>query len=117
MALFKRNLIPLIHQGLKTHTRRTHKNEWKIGHTYKIKENYLDKGQGKILITRRFKQQLGNISLEDAKKEGFQTLEEFKSAWREINGNWNPNQTVTVYEFRLAAKTSKPSSATASQRS
>ena len=111
MTLFKRKFILLIHQGSKTHTRRIHKHGWKVGHTYKIKDNYFDKGQGEILITRKFKQQLGDISEEDAKKEGFKNKEEFEKAWREINGAWNPDQLVTAYEFRIAAKTSKPSSA------
>ena len=40
------------------------------------------------------------ISTEDIKKEGFNNLEDFRRAWIEINGSWNPKQIVTVYEFK-----------------
>ena len=57
-----------------------------------------------IRITSRFEQKLGEISLEDVKKEGYSSLEEFRRAWENIYGpgSWDPEQTVTVYEFELA---------------
>jgi hypothetical protein len=104
MALFKKDLIALILSDQKTQTRRIHKHGWEVGRTYKIKKCYYDKGQGAILITRKFKQQLSKISEEDAEKEGFATLEEFKKRWMEINGSWNPEQIVIAYEFQLVKK-------------
>ena len=104
MALFKRCLIPLILCGQKTQTRRAHKRRWIIGHTYKIKDQYLSKGLGTIKITRSFKQRLGDISEQDAQKEGFKTRIEFMQAWNTINGSWNPDTIVTVYEFILVEK-------------
>jgi hypothetical protein len=101
MALFKRCLIPLILSGQKTQTRRAHKRRWIIGHSYKIKDQYLSKGLGTIKITRSFKQRLGDISEQDAQKEGFKTRSAFMDAWRQINGSWNPDIIVTVYEFIL----------------
>ncbi len=35
------------------------------------------------------------------KKEGHNSLEEFHRALIEINGNWDPEQIVTVYEFKV----------------
>lgn len=110
MALFKRKLIPLIISGVKTQTRRIHKYGWVIGHTYKIKDNYYCKGLGTIKITRAFKQRLGDISEQDAQKEGFKDCVEFMEIWRQINGSWDPETVVTVYEFILTSP--KPSSAT-----
>ena len=105
MALFKRSLIPLILSGQKTQTRRAHKRRWIIGHTYKIKDPYLSKGIGTIKITRSFKQRLGDISEQDAQKEGFKDRTEFMQAWIKINkGAWNPDTIVTVYEFILVEK-------------
>jgi len=101
MALFKRRHIHKIHERQKTQTRRTHKRTWKVGRTYAIRDRWFGKPQGHIHITHRFEQKLGEISLEDIKKEGFSSLEEFRKAWIEINGNWDPEQTVTVYEFEL----------------
>ena len=36
-----------------------------------------------------------------SKKEGFDTLQEFQAARVRIHHGWNPNQIVTVYEFKL----------------
>lgn len=49
-------------------------------------------------------QKLGEISSEDVKKEGYNSLEEFRKAWIEINDKWDPKQIVTVYEFEYAEK-------------
>jgi hypothetical protein len=104
MALFKRRLIPMVLSGVKTQTRRIHKRRWIIGHTYKIKDQYCSKGLGTIKITRAFKQRLGDISEQDAQKEGFKNRTEFIDAWNTINGSWNPDTIVTVYEFILVEK-------------
>ena len=109
MALFKRCLIPLILSGQKTQTRRVHKRRWIIGHTYKIKDSYYCKGLGTIKITRSFKQRLGDISEQDAQKEGFANRIEFIKAWTLINKQiWNPDTIVTVYEFILVEKDNVP---------
>jgi len=101
MAIFKRRFLQLILSGAKVQTRRTHKREWKIGKTYAIRDQWFTKPQGHIIITRKFKQRLAEISQEDAQKEGIPTLEEFREAWQAIYGSWDPEQTVTAYEFKL----------------
>lgn len=105
MALFKRRHIHKIHEGQKTQTRRTHKRTWKLGKTYSIRASYFGKPEGHIKILKKFKQPLGEISLEDVKKEGFESLEDFRKAWIEINGSWDPEQVVTVYEFKYVERT------------
>ncbi len=104
MALFKRRLIHLILSGAKTQTRRIHQRQWKVGNTYKIKDTYYCKGLGTIKVTRAFKQRIGDISEQDIQKEGFKTRDEFIETWRLINGSWNPDTIVTVYEFILVEK-------------
>lgn len=101
MVLFKKHLVPLILEGRKTQTRRLHKHQWKLGKTYQVKTNYYSRIEAHIRVTRKFNQRLGDISLEDVKKEGFNSLDDFKEAWRRINGNWTPDQTVIVYEFEI----------------
>jgi len=102
MAIFKRKYIPLVLDGRKVQTRRVHKKEWKVGKTYAVRDTWFSKPQGYIVILRKFRQRLGDISFADVKKEGFQSLEEFRKACaRDITGSWTPNRVVLVYEFKL----------------
>jgi len=101
MALFKRPLLQLVLEGKKTQTRRTHRRMWTVGRVYGIRDRLFTKPEARILILRRFGQRLSEISKEDAQKEGFETLDEFKAAWTSIYGQWQPDQVVVVYEFRL----------------
>ena len=66
-----------------------------------IRDNYNGPARAWIRITRRFQQRLGEITPEDVQKEGFGSFDEFKCEWTNIYGEWNPDQIVTVYEFRL----------------
>lgn len=104
MAVFKKRNLELVLAGHKTQTRRTHRQEWKIGHVYSARASWFKKAEAWILITRKLRQKLGDISDEDVKKEGFSTLAEFKEEWRKINGSWEPNTLVIVYEFKLCSK-------------
>ena len=101
MVLFKRPLLFLVLQGRKTQTRRVHKQELAVGRTYGVRSMWFEKSKGYIRVTRKFQQLLGDISLEDVRKEGFQSLDDFKRAWENIHGSWTPDQTVIVYEFEL----------------
>jgi len=104
MALFKRRHIHKIQQGQKTQTRRTHKHTWKLGRIYSVRDNYFGKPLGHIKIIKKFKQPLGEISLEDMEKEGFKSMEDFRKAWIEINGSWDPEQIVIAYEFEAVGR-------------
>jgi hypothetical protein len=102
--LFKKKHIEMILAERKTQTRRLpgKSANYSVGRVYAIRDRWFSKAQGYILITRKFRQKLGEISLEDIRKEGYNTLEEFRQAWEEIHGSesWQPNLTVTVYEFK-----------------
>ena len=103
LAIFKRRHLRKILDGTKTQTRRIHKYTLQIGKTYAVRDRWFSKAQGHILITRKFRQRLGDISPEDLQKEGFSSLTEFKKEWKKIFGpdSWNPDQIVTCYEFKL----------------
>jgi len=107
MALFKRKHIKLILKGLKTQTRRTHIHEWRLGHVYGVRDTWFSKPVTHIIIIRKFKQRLGDISLEEVKKEGYRNLDEFKAVWINIHGSCDPKRLVTVYEFKLVGATGK----------
>jgi len=101
--LFKKHLIKRIQERRKTQTRRISRRKYRVDRTYSIRDNWFGKPQCHIHITRRFEQKLGEISPEDIKKEGFNSLEEFRRVWEEINGkgSWDPEEMVIVYEFEL----------------
>lgn len=54
-----------------------------------------------IIITKRRKQAIGDITEEDARKEGFANAEEFKQTWLKLYGQWDPKVEVGVYDFVL----------------
>jgi hypothetical protein len=101
MILFKRHLIALILQKRKTQTRRLHKRKWQVGRTYAVTDRWFGKPQGHIRIKRLFQQRLGDVSEDEAKAEGYESLADFQEDWKSIIGDWNPDDTVTAYEFEL----------------
>lgn len=113
LPLFKRDLLEKVMEGRKTQTRRTHKQQWHVGRTYGIRSTRFEKSRARITIIRRYSQRLGDVTEEEARKEGFRSLEEFKREWARIYGPWNPDQQVTAYEFHLVstARKGKPSPA------
>ena len=102
--LFKKPLLEKVMDGTKTQTRRGTTRTYKVGRTYGVTCRRYQKSQAHIQILQAKEQRLGDITLADVKAEGFQTLEEFKQAWIKIDGSWNPEQTVTAYQFKLIKK-------------
>lgn len=104
--LFKPHHIRQIRLGWKTATRR----EWA--------ENYAGPKEGSVIaattelfvpneeadcwieIVDRYRQPLGEMTDEDAQKEGdYETVEEFQEAYEEIVGPWDTEKVVDVLEF------------------
>jgi len=104
--LFREKHIKQILNGEKTMTRRLpgKSANYQIGRVYTIRPCRFAKPAAQILIIRKFRQKLGEISTGDMKKEGYNSLDEFQAAWIKINGSWKPEQIVTCYEFKLVNK-------------
>ncbi|HUW46390.1 MAG TPA: ParB/RepB/Spo0J family partition protein [Dehalococcoidia bacterium] len=47
------------------------------------------------------RKKLSDFDENDAQREGGYSLEEFKNVWKKLHGQWNPNEIVSVIEFRL----------------
>jgi hypothetical protein len=105
--LFKKALLAKVLDGSKVQTRRLSTRRYHVGRVYGVTCRRYQKSQAHIQITQAKQQKIGDITLEDVRKEGFNTLEEFKQTWLKINGTYDPEQLVTAYEFRLSTKISK----------
>lgn len=102
--LFRKKHIKKILRRKKTQTRRraNQRRSYHVGRIYGIRSRWFDKSVAYIRITGKRTEKLGAITPEDAEKEGGYTIEEFKAEWEAINGPWNPNTEVDVYDFELA---------------
>lgn len=103
--LFIEKHVPLIRQGEKTETRR----DWD--------DDYHGPNPGSIIpatsemfvpivecacfieIETRHPERLGDITEEGANREGYESVADFREAWRDINGEWEPDMEVTVLRF------------------
>ena len=102
--LFKEYHVDLIIQGIKTATRRNHKYRRRPGRVIRLKKSYTLWWDTWIVIDKAYRQKLGDMTEEDAQKEGGYTLAEFKKVWESINGKWDPDEEVWVYEFHTIPK-------------
>lgn len=59
-----------------------------------------------IVVTDVYQQPLGEMTEEDAHKEGDYSLEEFREVWEKINGDgsWDPELVVDVVEFEYGGR-------------
>jgi hypothetical protein len=99
--MFKRELLDLVISGKKTQTRRLHKRVLKVGRIYALKRSWIEFTGDYIKIIRVTRQKLSEVNEDEAGKEGFGSIEEFQKAWIRINGSWNPEMEVIVYDFEL----------------
>lgn len=106
--LFKSEHKAMILNGTKTATRRDWKRPMvKVGGVYKAKLKMLSKEYfAKIKVTKLFQQPLYRMTREDANKEGYEELSDFKDIWIKINKSWNPDLIVDVIEFELVSHSS-----------
>ena len=107
--LFQPEHIPMILNGTKTATRRNWKKPMvKVGGIYKCKTKMLSKNYfAKIKVTKLYKQELIDMSFEDVKKEGYNTIEEFEEVFKKINkikGYLDTDIIVSVIEFEVIKK-------------
>jgi hypothetical protein len=105
LILFKPYHVKPILEGVKTETRRLWKYpRVRVGRTYEAKTELFGKPFAVIEVLALWKERLGDISPESIRAEGYSSLEEFKRAWIDINGEWNPDAEVWAVRFRVVQK-------------
>lgn len=106
--LFKPEHVGLILSGRKTQTRRVwKKSRARVGAVHKAKTALFSPDHFALIrITGLRRERLGDITLEDVRREGYDTLEEFKEVWVRINKTWDPELEVYVVSFELVRKLS-----------
>ena len=86
--------------GEKTQTRRKRRPNVKIGGEYRLRKGY-SWLQTRITVTGLWRQRLGDVTPDDVRREGFETLDELMEAWAGIYEDWDPDQEVWVVDFVL----------------
>lgn len=112
MILFKQEHVRPILKGEKTQTRRVGTKRWNVGSIHQAKTQMLIKSYfARLRILDVRQELLGDITPEDALKEGGYTVEEFIDVFDRINkktGGWSPDLMVWVVTFELAPIDLKP---------
>ena len=98
--LFKKSYVNKIINGEKTATRRPKRPMVKPGGEYNIRVGFYTHLPDRFRVVKRFQQRLGDMSHDDALREGFRDLDEFHEAWEGIYGTHDPDQVVWVVEFK-----------------
>jgi len=106
MILFKEEHIRPILKGVKTQTRRIGNKRWNVGAIHQAKTQMLKVSYfARLRILEVKQERLGDITPEDALREGGYTVDEFIEVFDRINkktGGWNPDLLVWVVTFELA---------------
>lgn len=90
----------LVLSGRKTQTRRLRRPRVVVGRSYAVQPGRGKRSLGRIIVASVWQERLGDLSLEDARAEGYRSREEFFEVWRRIHGLFDPAAEVWVVEFR-----------------
>ncbi|MBC7092689.1 ASCH domain-containing protein [Candidatus Bipolaricaulota bacterium] len=108
MLLFKREHAELILSGRKTQTRRLGRKRWKTGSIHQCRLSRRAEPFALVRITGVRRERLGDISEEDARREGYGSAEEYRKAFERIYGFWDPEAEVWVVDFELTGREAEP---------
>jgi hypothetical protein len=103
--IFTDHHLELLECGEKTQTRRQKPIEdirYTVGTVYRATEGGSDmftpieECDLFVRVTEMYEQSLGEITESDCTAEGNYTKDQFRRKWEQINGEWDPSETVTV---------------------
>lgn len=111
--IFKPELVEKILAGEKTETRRAvslnPRSPWSVercryraGRHYALQPGRSAHAVAQILVTDVRKVRLGGMNLDDARREGFASVEEFVDYWTAMQGSYDVRALVWAVTFRVA---------------
>lgn len=104
--MFDVQTVKAIQNGRKCVTRRLPRADGRRpavpGKIHTIKIDRTDRKYGTILITDCTMEKLGDITPNEAKMEGFESINEYIEYFKKVNGTDDPNTMVWRVEFELA---------------
>ena len=101
MLLFRKCHKSTILADAKTATRRNWESRRaRPGAVHRCQLKLFGEPFAHVLIDDVYQQRLGEMTEDDARREGRYTLAEFRTLWEEMNGSWDPDLEVWVVEFR-----------------
>ena len=109
--IFRPELVKKIGAGTKTMTRRPVNAphcRYRLNHVYSVQPGRGKPGTIQITITEVREERLGDLSLRDAKREGFRTTQDFIDYWRGLYGSYDAEQMVWVISFVKGDATDTP---------
>jgi hypothetical protein len=105
--IFKPDMVDLIKQGKKRQERRETCHV-RPGRSYGVQAGR-QPATVRITVITVAQQQLGAVTLKDARREGFRSTQEFRDYWRSTHkGYLDPDQQVWVISFILGDHTDQP---------
>jgi len=95
--IFREQFREPILSGEKTQTIRPTYPQVKEGD--RVWAHFTDPKPFKLEIKKKERKRLGELTDEDAKREGVSSLEEFREIWEDLYGEWKPERKVYVVQF------------------
>lgn len=103
--IFRPELVEKILAGEKTETRRPVKDgkpcRYRAPRSYAVRPGRAEKAVGRVRVRSVRKEELGEIRAEGARREGFESVDDFLAYWRKLYGHVYLTQEVWVIRFSL----------------
>lgn len=102
-VVFRLSHMQPILNGVKTQTSRKSLDP-KIKEGAILKANLWQPDFSRLKVLKVERKKLGDFTEEDAKREGGYTLQQFQNVWKDLHGDWNPNESVNIIHFQVHEK-------------
>lgn len=100
--LFSPDDVRLVQYGTKTTAvRPLRRTRMRAGSVYDAKLSVVaDRSFARLLVTDVYRRRLGQLTEEEAVRDGARSLEDFRRRWEAAYGRWDPARIARVIEFR-----------------